>query len=83
MTFCERVKAILKFKKIHQIDFAKMTNIHQSRVSMLLSGKRKPTSKELIKIIDVLNIPYDCLIGKVSLFDELLIECTSTYCLWR
>lgn len=82
MTFCERVKAILIFKKIHQIDFAKRTNIHQSRVSMLLSGKRRPTSKELIKIIEVLNVPYDCLIGKIPLFDELLIECINTPCLW-
>lgn len=82
MTFCDRVKAILTFKKIHQVDFARMTNIHQSRLSMLLSGKRKPTSKELMKIVEVINVPYECLIGKVPLFDELLYTCISVNYLW-
>jgi len=82
MTFCERVKLILKFKKISQVDFAKSADLHQSRVSLLLSGKRRPTSKEMIKIIKVLNVPYDCLIGNVPLFDELLIDCTNNYYLW-
>ena len=82
MTFCDRVKAILTFKKIHQVDFARMTGIHQSRLSMLLSGKRKPTSKELMKIVEVINVPYECLIGKVPLFDELLQTSISVNYLW-
>lgn len=77
MTFGERIKLILLFKKIHQRDFAKEINISESQLSKLLNSKKKPNTKELMKIIEVLNIPYDCMIGKVELFDEMLSWCST------
>ena len=82
MTFGERIKLILMFKKISQKDFSKQIGIYQSQLSLLLNNKRMPTSRELIKIVSVLNVPYECLIGNVSLFDDLLIDCASIYHLW-
>ena len=82
MKFGERVKAILMFKKIHQRNFAQSIGISESQLSKLLNSKKKPSTKELMKIIDVLNVPYDCLIGNVPLFDELLCSSSSICSLW-
>lgn len=72
MTINERLKIILAFKKMSQREFAKKTNINESQLSKLLRGKRKPLYHEIISMVDVLNIPLECLIGKSPLFDEML-----------
>ena len=72
MTFGRRLKLILEFKRISQRAFAKATNLNESQLSKLLNNKKKPTMKELDAIIKELNIPYDCMIGNVVIFDELL-----------
>ena len=55
MTFEERVRTILLFKGIKQRDFARLTKLHESRVSTLLNEKSKPTTRELMTFIKVLN----------------------------
>ena len=72
MTFGKRLKLILEFKEISQRSFAKTINISESQLSKLLNNKKRPTTRELKSIIQVLNIPYDCIIGNVDLFDMLL-----------
>ena len=72
MTFGNRLKLILEFKRISQRTFAKEVHMSESQLSKLLNDKKKPTTRELESIIDVLQIPYACMIGKVDLFDELL-----------
>lgn len=76
MTFGQRLKLILDFKKISQRDFAKTINTSESQLSKLLNDKKKPTTKELVTIIQTLNVPYDCMIGNVELFDNLLTKRT-------
>jgi len=85
MTFNDRLKYILAFKKISQKKFASEVNMSESQLSKLLNSKKKPTTKELDNIIKVLNIPYDCAVGKVPLFDELLLskaKAMTTTVLW-
>lgn len=85
MTFNDRLKYILAFKKISQRKFASEVNMSESQLSKLLNSKKKPTTKELDNIIRALNIPYDCVVGKVPLFDELLlsrVEVITTPVLW-
>lgn len=77
MTFNERVKTILALENVSQREFAKLINISESQLSKLLNGKKRPTYRELSTIIEVLDIPYDCLMGKVPLFDKL-IKCVAT-----
>ena len=79
MTFGKRLKLILDFKEISQRTFAKMINTSESQLSKLLNNKKKPTTKELNSIIQALKIPYDCMIGNVEIFDDLL----SIRSLWR
>lgn len=83
-TFGERVKVILKFLRVTQSAFAKKTGMDLSQLNKLLNGKRNPTSKELVKIVDALGIPYECLIGKSSIFDSMLetIEEVIASCIW-
>ena len=73
MTFGKRLKLILDFKNISQRDFAKTINMSESQLSKLLNNKKKPSTRELNDIIKVLKIPYECIIGNVDIFDELLI----------
>ena len=73
MTFNERLKLILIFKKISQKKFASQIHMSESQLSKLLNSKKKPSTKELDTIIRVLNIPYECIVGKVPLFDDLLL----------
>ena len=72
MTFGRRLKLILEFKDISQRSFAKSINTSESQLSKLLNNKKRPTTRELKSIIQVLNIPYDCIIGNVEIFDMLL-----------
>ena len=74
MTFAKRLKLILEFEDITQREFAKSINSSESQVSKLLNNKKKPTTKELNAIIQALNIPYDCMMGNVKIFDELLLK---------
>jgi len=82
MTFGDRVKAILIFKKITQREFAETIGVCRDEMNKLLNNRKKPNTKELMKIIEVLNVPYDCLIGKVELFDEMLLTCVNMPNLW-
>lgn len=84
LTFGERVKIILSFMKMSQRDFSRKTNINESQLSKLLNGKRKPLYHELTSIVNVLGIPYDCLVGKSPLFDNMLetIEEVVASCIW-
>ena len=74
MTFGKRLKLILEFKDISQREFAHSINTSESQVSKLLNNKKKPTTKELDAIITSLKIPYECIIGNVDIFDELLLR---------
>ena len=77
MTFGKRIRLILEFKNLEHKEytqrvFARDVGISESQLSKLLHNKKKPTIKELRSMIDVLHIPYECLIGDVPLFDDLL-----------
>lgn len=77
MTFGKRLRLILDFKSLEHKEytqriFARDIGISESQLSKLLHNKKKPTVKELRNMVDVLHIPYECLIGDVPLFDDLL-----------
>ena len=72
MTFGKRLKAILETKEVSQREFSHMIHISESQLSKLLNDKKKPTVKEVSMIVDKLQIPYECIIGKVEFFDYLL-----------
>ena len=80
MTFGNRLKYILNFKKISQRDFAHSVSISESQLSKLLNNKKKPTVKEINKINKALSISYDCIIGNIELFDDMLEICGNS--LW-
>ena len=87
MTIGKRIKYILAFSKISQRTFATNLKMGESQVSRLLNDKRKPTTREIDNILKVLNVPYECLMGKVPLFDKLLESCNgidyvTLECLW-
>lgn len=82
MTFGDRVKKILVFKKITQRSFAKCIGVSKSELNNMLNNRKRPNAKEIEKAIEVLNVPYDCLMGKVPLFDEMLEMTSSTVTLW-
>ena len=77
MTIIERLKIILAYRKTSQKEFARQIGFSENQISRLLNGKRNLSYRDLLKIVDVLNIPYECLVGKSPLFDEMLetLEC--------
>lgn len=82
MKFGDRVKFILLFRRISQRNFSKQINISESQLSKLLNNKKNPSTRELEKIIEILNVPYECLVGKIEIFDDLLKYFYSFNSLW-
>lgn len=74
LTLNERIKFILKLRRIPQRVLAKEMQMSDSQVSNLLNGKKKFSALELIKVIEFLNIPYEDAIGKSTIFDSMLIQ---------
>ena len=72
MTFAKRLKLILDVKNISQKEFANNISISESQLSRVLNNKRKPTLKEISKMVSTLKVPYECIMGEVPLFDYLL-----------
>lgn len=73
LSFGERLKTIIVLMGMTQRTFASLAHLNESQLSKLLRSKRIPTFRELSNILNVLNIPYDCLVGNVPFFDELLM----------
>ncbi len=58
-TFGNNLKAIRKFNKISQKEFAKKMNTTQQRVSEWECDKVEPSLYNIIKIIKVLNTNFE------------------------
>lgn len=72
MTFMERVRVILAYKRITQKEFASKVGMSRSQMNKLLLGKRKPLFRDVESIVRELGLPYECLIGESPLFDDML-----------
>lgn len=72
LKFGDRLKMLLRYKHISQKEFAERTHIRESRLSNIINCKCKPTLVEVTKMLEEINIPYDCFIGNVPIFDGLL-----------
>ena len=72
LKFGDRLKILLRYKHVSQKEFAAKTYINESRLSNIVNNKCKPTLLEVMKMLQEINIPYDCFIGNVPIFDGLL-----------
>lgn len=74
LKFGDRLKMLLKYAHISQKDFSRKTLIRESRLSNIINNKCRPMVCEVNSMLFALNIPYDCLMGNVPIFDGLLEE---------
>ena len=65
LPFNERLRAILKEKKISQEKLKRDLNISSSVIYKWTSGKNQPTTNSLIKLADYLDCSVDYLIGRL------------------
>ena len=72
MKFGTRLRLLLKYTRLSQKEFAIRNDFSESRLSNIINNKCKPTIVEINKILNAFNIPYDCLMGNVVIFDGLL-----------
>lgn len=72
MSLSERIKAILAFKGMSQRAFAGQIGMSESQLSKMLNSRKRPSTSDIDNMLKALGIPYECLMGRVPLFDELL-----------
>lgn len=72
MSLNDRIKAILAFKGMSQRSFANQVGMSESQLSKMLNSRKRPSATDIDNMLRALGIPYDCLMGRVPLFDELL-----------
>lgn len=74
MKIGERIKVLLKFKKMSQKDLAKKVKASEALVSRWCKNVLQPKLKHATKIADCFGITLDMLVGNCLLFDELLAD---------
>lgn len=72
MTIGTRIKKVLKFKKLDQVDLSRHTGISQSKMSRIVNNLAKPNINDLEQIANCLEITLFELLGYCKTFDELL-----------
>lgn len=59
MTLGENIKSLRKLNKLNQIEFAKLMNTTQQRVSEWECNKVEPSLYNVMKMISVLNTSFE------------------------
>ena len=66
IVFAERLEKVLIDKKIKQNKLAKETGISSGLITHYVKNNKKPSTDNLLKIVDYLNVSADYLLGRTS-----------------
>ncbi|WP_336018888.1 helix-turn-helix transcriptional regulator [Acinetobacter lwoffii] len=69
--FCARLKEIRTQRKMTQQDIADKTGIPSTSISHIEAGSRKPSLENFYKLVVVLNVSADYLLGRTEYFSDL------------
>lgn len=69
--FCKRLKEIRTQRKMTQQDIAEKTGIPSTSISHIEAGSRKPSLENFYKLIVVLNVSGDYLLGRTAQYSDL------------
>ncbi|MFS9186607.1 helix-turn-helix domain-containing protein [Streptococcus infantis] len=72
MEFAERLKTLRKQVKLTQAQIAEKLDISQQAYASWERGVKKPTQENLIKIVQILNVSVDYLVGNSDNTDDEL-----------
>ncbi len=69
--FCKRLKEIRTQRKMTQQDISEKTGIPSTSISHIEAGSRKPSLENFYKLIVVLNVSGDYLLGRTDQYSDL------------
>ena len=69
--FCKRLKEIRTQRKMTQHDISEKTGIPSTSISHIEAGSRKPSLENFYKLVVVLNVSADYLLGRTEHFSDL------------
>ncbi len=69
--FCKRLKEIRTQRKMTQQDISEKTGIPSTSISHIEAGARKPSLENFYKLVVVLNVSADYLLGRTEHFSDL------------
>jgi len=69
--FCARLKEIRTQRKMTQQDIAEKTGIPSTSISHIEAGSRKPSLENFYKLVVVLNVSSDYLLGRTDQYADL------------
>ncbi|RZH38816.1 helix-turn-helix domain-containing protein [Acinetobacter pittii] len=69
--FCARLKEIRKQRKLTQQELAEKSGIPSTSISHIEAGSRKPSLENFYKLIVVLNVSADYLLGRTKQYSDL------------
>ena len=69
--FCVRLKEIRTQRKMTQQDIAEKTGIPSTSISHIEAGSRKPSLENFYKLVVVLNVSSDYLLGRTDQYSDL------------
>ena len=69
--FCKRLKEIRAQRKMTQQDISEKTGIPSTSISHIEAGSRKPSLENFYKLIVVLNVSADYLLGRTDQYSYL------------
>lgn len=69
--FCARLKEIRTQRKMTQQDISEKTGIPATSISHIEAGSRKPSLENFYKLIVVLNVSADYLLGRTDQYSDL------------
>ena len=64
--FCARLKEIRKQRKLTQQELAEKSGIPSTSISHIEAGSRKPSLENFYKLVVVLNVSADYLLGRTE-----------------
>ena len=64
--FCRRLKGIRKIRKMTQQELAEKSGIPSTSIAHIEAGSRKPSLENFYKLVVVLNISADYLLGCID-----------------
>lgn len=69
--FCTRLKEIRTQRKMTQQEIADKTGIPSTSISHIEAGSRKPSLENFYKLVVVLNVSSDYLLGRTDQYSDL------------
>ena len=69
-----RLKEVRKIRKLTQLELAEKTGIPVTSIAHFESGSRKPSLENFYKLIVVLNVSSDCILGRCEKMSTSAID---------